>query len=223
MFLEVIATSVDDCLTLNEQAKIIDRIELCVNLKKGGFTPTMELVEDCLKISKIPINIMLRTTKHFTLKDSELDELKGIVKYIKQNFAHLKAFNGFVFGAINNDKKLNIDAMKEMVQLVLPYQLVCHRCFEKVINKDKAIVELEKMGVKEILYSAITVEEISKIKSLPSKKVQFLIGGGVNFTNKVFLLKNNLKRLHIGSCIRHKDKWSEPINGDKIQEFVDLK
>ena len=89
-----------------------NRIELCANLDVGGLTPNLEIISNLLDTIKIPVRIILRPTDSFTLTK---EDFKSIEKSI-DSFTNLD-IEGFVFGYLNADNTIDIEATKKILAL----------------------------------------------------------------------------------------------------------
>ena len=55
----------------------IDRIELCVELGCGGLTPSLAMVEQAMKISSVPIHVLVRPRSgDFIYSELVIEEMK---------------------------------------------------------------------------------------------------------------------------------------------------
>ena len=57
MIIEICATTINSVINANKAGA--DRIELCSNYNVGGLTPSTEFIKESLKVSGIPINILI--------------------------------------------------------------------------------------------------------------------------------------------------------------------
>jgi copper homeostasis protein len=94
--LEVIATSVADAVAAEQGGA--DRLELVVDLSRGGMTPPAALVDEVLGRVRIPIRVMVRETEPHEIVDaSTADRLVAAADGIAS-----RPVSGLVFGAVRH-------------------------------------------------------------------------------------------------------------------------
>ena len=72
MFLELIASTVDDCLAAESGGA--DRIELCAAIATGGLTPSLGTLIEAKKRVRIPVVAMVRARAGgFCYSESDFD------------------------------------------------------------------------------------------------------------------------------------------------------
>ena len=106
------------CTNLEEAKEACDngasRIELCERIDLGGITPSRKLLCDVLSVSTIPINVMIRPRGgNFVYSEDEINQMFEDI----QTFKSLPV-NGFVFGCLTPDNKVDIPAMKKLMAAV---------------------------------------------------------------------------------------------------------
>ena len=162
-----------------------DRVEICSALSVGGLTPSAGLVDICCKYDNIEKFVMLRPRPgHFTYDDFEIGEMKATILAFKD-----KPIDGFVIGVLDEEGRLDIETMKELVYLAFPKKVVLHRAFDYSIDGEEKIEELIKMGVVRILTSGKkpkAVEGVDLIKDLHEKygeRIEIMAGSSVTHEN----------------------------------------
>ena len=58
MIIEICATSIESIL--NAQNAGAHRLELCQNYSIGGLTPSEQFLHEAVKVSSLPINVLIR-------------------------------------------------------------------------------------------------------------------------------------------------------------------
>ena len=165
--------------------KKAERIELCSHLDKGGYTPTNALVKYSLSKPNNNVVIMIRR-KCDNYVTNKID-MKKLINDIKK-YRNTK-INGFVFGLLTKDNKVDVDNMKELMKHVGDKYVVFHMAFDLIKNKKQAIIQLSEIGVKRILTKGGTdiainnIKSLNKLKELARNKIELVVGGKVSDDN----------------------------------------
>lgn len=217
MFLEVIATSVNDCEVL-DQSSNVRRIELCVNLQADGLTPPRQLVNGCLKATSIPIRVMIRyDNDNFMFKKAQWDKIVDDITWLKQT-----GIEGIVIGFINKDKDVDYENLVKIIEIARPLKITFHRAFDQVINKVAAIKKLRDLKIATVLTQGGTkpiLNNLQVLKELQNQCVQICAGGNVNLQNFDKILQY-VDAIHIGRAARIDNDWNKTIDLEKIKQFT---
>ena len=126
-----------------------ERIELCDNLYEGGTTPSYATIKKSIEKLKIPVFVIIRPRGgDFFYNEDEIEIMKEDIRVCKSLGAH-----GVVIGALNNDKTINYDAIKEMVEIAKPMSVTFHKAIDELENPVLEVQKLAKIGVNRILTS----------------------------------------------------------------------
>nr|WP_244614367.1 copper homeostasis protein CutC [Elizabethkingia argenteiflava] len=91
----------------------VDRIELCENYAEGGLTPQAETLRRLKTHVRIPIFVMIRPRGgNFQYTKCEFKEMQTQLLDLKSLGA-----DGFVFGILSSEGKVDIEKNKVLVQL----------------------------------------------------------------------------------------------------------
>jgi|LauGreDrversion4_2_1035121.scaffolds.fasta_scaffold124886_2 copper homeostasis protein len=130
------------------EASGADRLELC-GPGDGGLTPHIDIIRETLEKVNIPTHVMIRPRAgDFNYSDDEFKQMIQSVNEVKATGAA-----GVVFGILKEDKTLDTDRMRVLIEAAHPMRIVCHKAFDETPNGLDAINELIKLGVKEVLTS----------------------------------------------------------------------
>ena len=162
-----------------------DRVELCANISVGGTTPSIEIIQQARKNLTIDFYVMIRPRGgNFVYSELELDQMKSEIETIKK-----LDVNGFVFGILNEDKTINIEQNKALVELAKPFPCTFHRAFDAVSNYELALEEVISCGFSTVLTSGtfsnvMEGKEVLKKLVIQSKnRIEIMPGGGLRSTN----------------------------------------
>lgn len=162
-----------------------DRVELCADMLVGGITPAIEIIQLARENLSIDINVMIRPRGgNFVYSNSEFEQMKSEIEIIKK-----LRVNGFVFGILNEDKSINVDQNKELVELAKPFPCTFHRAFDEVLDYEQALEDVISCGFSTILTSGTfpnVMEGKEVLKQLviqANNRIEIMPGGGLRSTN----------------------------------------
>ncbi|WP_288980004.1 copper homeostasis protein CutC [uncultured Flavobacterium sp.] len=162
-----------------------DRIELCADMSVGGTTPTIETIQQAREYLTIDLYVMIRPRgRNFVYSDSEFEQMKSEIETIKK-----LGVNGFVFGILKEDKTINLEQNKVLVELTKPFPCTFHRAFDAVSNYEKALEDVISCGFSTILTSGTfpnVMEGKEVLKQLviqANNHIEIMPGGGLRSTN----------------------------------------
>lgn len=168
-----------------------DRIELCSALNLGGLTPSYGLMDQARQVEDLEIFIMIRPRSGDFLYD--LDEFETMKRDI--GLAKQMGFDGIVTGILKDDGRIDLDRMKELVDLAHPLKTVLHRAFDDALDVEKDIPDLIEMDVIRILTSGQRPSAlegaayIGKLERLYGDRITIMPGAGINADNLIELYK----------------------------------
>ena len=162
-----------------------DRVELCVNMLKGGTTPDFELARKIRGELSIKMNVMIRPRGgNFVYTDAEFEQMKSEIEQFKDINV-----DGFVFGILNENNSFNLERNKELVTLAKPIPCTFHRAFDVVSNVYESLESLIDCGFQTVLTSGQgenVMEGIEVLQTLVEKangRIVVMPGGGLRSTN----------------------------------------
>ena len=162
-----------------------DRVELCADMLEGGITPAIEIIQIARENLSIDINVMIRPRGgNFVYSNSEFEQMKSEIEIIKK-----LGVNGFVFGILNEDKSINVDQIKELVELAKPFPCTFHRAFDEVLDYEQALEDVISCGFSTILTSGTfpnVMEGKEVLKQLviqANNRIEIMPGGGLRSAN----------------------------------------
>lgn len=162
-----------------------DRVELCANISVGGTTPSIEIIQQAREHLTIDIYVMIRPRGgDFVYSEAEFKQMKSEIENIKQ-----LGVNGFVFGILNEDKTINIEQNKALVELAKPFPCSYHRAFDAVSNYEQALEDVIACGFSTLLtsgtFSNVTEgkEVLKKLVEQAKNRLEIMPGGGLRSTN----------------------------------------
>ncbi len=195
-----------------------DRIELCDRLFEGGTTPAYETFALARKEIKIELFVMIRPRgSDFVYNTNEFEQMKKDISF----FAKAGA-DGFVFGILHQDNKINKLQCLELTSLSAPLPCSLHRAFDKTINANNSLETVIYCGFKTVLtsgFSPSAMDGLDNLKSLvkqANSRISIMPGGGVRSSNLETIKNKTQANYYHSSAI---------IQGDlaDINEVIALK
>ena len=162
-----------------------DRVELCADMLVGGTTPIIETIQQAREHLTIDLYVMIRPRGgNFVYSDIEFQQMKSEIETIKK-----LRVNGFVFGILNEDKSINFEQNKALVELTKPFPCTFHRAFDEVLDYQQALEDVISCGFSTILTSGTfpnVMEGKEVLKQLviqANNRIEIMPGGGLRSTN----------------------------------------
>jgi copper homeostasis protein len=126
-----------------------DRIELCGDLSHGGVTPGADLVRAVRTKVRIPIFVMIRPRAGgFMYSTAKFAEMKCSIVGAKES-----GMDGVVLGILRNDRRVDVEGTRELVELAEPLPVTYHRAFDESADLHQALDDVIQTGAKRILTS----------------------------------------------------------------------
>lgn len=173
--LEVCVDSVESAVAAAKGGA--DRIELCSALSLGGLTPGIELYRKIREMTDIRIHVMIRPREgDFCYSEIEFEIMHQEIRAFRELGAE-----GFVFGILNADGRLDRERMKRLLDAVQGRPVTLHRAFDVCSDMEDALDAAEELGIKTILSSGqaqTAVQGIQVLKELAAKSVVPIMAGG---------------------------------------------
>ena len=189
MIIEVCAESHEHAVKAEKAGA--DRIELCKDLHLDGLTPDYQTAKNTIEKLNIPVFILIRPRKgDFVYSNEEFGLMKRDILKFKEI-----GCKGIVSGILNNDKTIDIERTRELVELSRPLEFTFHRAFDVVKDPFNEIENLVEIGVNRILTSGQKDKAmdglvlLEKLNSISDKRIIIMPGSGIS--------KNNLKSFNL--------------------------
>ena len=144
---ELCAETIDACLAAKEGGA--HRIELCSGLSEGGLTPSHGLVQAAIERSGLPVHVLLRPRGGgFMYTKSEVAVMREDIQHVKQLGAV-----GVVLGLLRTDGSVDVEGVRDLVQLAHPMKVTFHRAFDVTPSLPQALEDVITTGCDRILTS----------------------------------------------------------------------
>lgn len=194
----------------------VDRLELCADFGEGGSTPGAGMLTYLKSRLQIPVFVMIRPRGgDFVYSQDELEVMKHEIRLLKSCGA-----DGFVFGVLEADGKINQKACSFLLEGVGKLPCTFHRAFDASSDLEESLYKIIECGFSRILTSGgkntVTdgLEMVKKLLKIAGENIIVLPGGG---TAPGHLRELNstafLKEVH-SSCKTYRNSESTFVNPD---------
>ena len=198
------------------QEKGADRIELCADMAVGGTTPDLKTVLQAREKLVVDLYVMIRPRGgNFVYTDAEFQQMQADITALKQ-----LTVDGFVFGILKEDKTINVEQNKVLVELAKPFPSTFHRAFDEVENAFEALEDIIACGFKTILTSGQRpnvgegMHRLAELVSKADNRIVIMPGGGLRSTNIEVIQQNTKAVFYHSSAITN---GSETANAIEIR------
>ncbi len=196
MKLEICANSYQSAKNAQEVGAY--RIELCQELSVGGITPSYGLLKQVIDNLEISVFVLIRPRAgNFVYSDAEFDIMKHDIQLCKDLGCH-----GIVSGILNNNKTIDIDRTRELIELSRPLPFTFHRAFDEVANPIESFLQLIDLGVERVLTSGQQttaesgLELLKELNIMSNDRIIILAGSGITSDNALKFKNAGLKEIH---------------------------
>lgn len=167
------------------------RIELCSKLEVGGLTPSIEMVQRCMDLALVPIVVLVRSRGgDFFFDQNEQRETLLQAREIAR-----LGVKGIVSGGLTRHGQIDENFVAELRSVCTSVELVFHRAFDEIMDKECAVDQLVTLGVDRILTSGGVgdasqyLSSLANLRRQTSGRIELLPAGGIRSSNAARLLK----------------------------------
>ncbi|KAK3074387.1 hypothetical protein LTR53_003250 [Teratosphaeriaceae sp. CCFEE 6253] len=161
-----------------------DRIELCDDREAGGTTPPLAWLRHVQRHVRIPVFVMIRPRSgDFNYTTPEFDRMKHEITALKPQA------DGFVFGILHDDWRVNVAWTAELVKLAAPLPCTFHKAFDETPDLLEALEDVLAAGCSAILTSGgahtalAGMETLGQLVRMSRRRITIMPGGGVRSGN----------------------------------------
>jgi copper homeostasis protein len=224
--LEVIATSVDDIMQLNNSGA--DRIELVSALSEGGLTPSIGMVERAVQVSALPIRVMIRPHSHsFRYCKEDLEVMVRDIRAVQD-----LGVNGIVLGVLTEEQRVDTEALSFLLAEAKGLSVTFHRAFDEARDLEEAFDTLLHFPqIDRILTSGgcpTAVEGMNMIACLQRRSegtpIRILAGSGLSEDNLSDFLAaaGGVEEVHFGRAVRLQQRLDGPILPESVRRIKQI-
>lgn len=161
-----------------------DRIELCDSQHAGGTTPAKEWLVHVKAQVTIPVFVMIRPRGgDFNFSDAEFERMKADIDELRPTA------DGFVFGILDDKRKIDIGRSIELVRRAAPLPCTFHKAFDETPDQLQALEDVIATGCHSILSSGGAsgvgggVNVLKVMIQRAQGRIVLMPGGGVRSSN----------------------------------------
>lgn len=162
-----------------------DRIELCADLRRGGLTPSVDVMEQARATVKIPIHAMIRPRAgDFCYSDEEFIAMKESIV-----LAQRMKMDGVVLGLLRDDQSIDIERTNELIQQARPMKVTFHRAFDECKDILAGLEGVICAGADRLLTSGAAPDAVTgqhalrTLVDLAGKRILIMPGAGITAEN----------------------------------------
>lgn len=183
-----------------------NRFELCDNLAVGGTTVSKGVMSETMRYAQdneVPVMAMIRPRGgNFVYNDTELKIMEADLFQAQQ-----LGVDGVVFGALDTDNKLDIEAMEFLIAASGGMQITFHMAFDEIPNNAQldALSWLAEHDIDRVLTHGgsldkpieETLPHLKEIIDWSNGLIKIVPGGGITLDNvDTIAAELNVKELH---------------------------
>lgn len=193
--LEICCYSVEDAVIAQQRGA--DRIEFCAANKEGGLTPSFGALKTVRQAVTLPVHPIVRPRGgDFCYRADEFTAMLEDIHLMRE-----LGFPGVVTGVLNEDGRVDIVRMREIMRAAQGMAVTFHRAFDMCADPRQAVDVLADLGVARILTSGqqpSAEKGLSLIIELNARSGVPIImaGAGVRAQNLGKFLAAGVKELH---------------------------
>ena len=208
---ELCAETIDACLAAKEGGA--HRVELCSGLSEGGLTPSHGLVQAAIERSGLPVHVLLRPRGGgFQYTEPEISVMREDIHHVKQLGAV-----GVVLGLLRADGSVDVETVRDLVQLARPMKVTFHRAFDVTPSLPQALEDAIAAGCDRILTSgghSDVVEGtpcLSQLIVQANHRIVVAVGGGLRLKDAASLARLT-GAAHFHGSLRRRLTTGRPSN-----------
>ena len=202
--LEVIACSVADAVEAEKGGA--HRLEIVRDLKRGGLTPSYELVEEIKRTVELPVRVMLRESEGYVMS-GEQTKIEHLCLAAKR-FAALEV-DGFVLGFLQ-DGEVDIELTRRVLAGAPQMRATFHHAFEDTRDKLIALSAIKQLPqVDRVLSHGGRDDLIARVRRLgqyeraAAPELKIIAGGDVNSEAILKIgCETRIREFHVGRAAR---------------------
>jgi copper homeostasis protein len=219
--LEVIATSLADAVAAEQGGA--DRLELVVDLPRGGMTPPLDLVDAILGRVRIPVRVMVRATEAHEIADAAVaDRLVAAAETMAS-----RPIGGLVFGAVRSGR-VDMELTARISGAAKGHPITFHRAFETVTDQAEGVRELLSLGgIDRILTGGgpggwpARAARLASLAVHAGPRIGILVGGGVSSAMLSDIAAvHGIREVHVGRAARVPESDTAPVDALRVAKLI---
>jgi copper homeostasis protein len=202
ILLEVIVQTLADAREAAEGGA--DRLEIVRNIRDGGLTPPVSLVEAIAGDMSLPLRVMVRENASYAMRDGEL----AVLQRAAADFESLDV-DGIVVG-FSRDHMMALDEVQRVLSAAPRVRATFHRAFDDLTDPLSAIDAVAQAPqIDRILTDGGTGSPATRAVRLrqyvarAAGRVEIMAGGGVDEEAFAWFARDGcVREIHVGRAAR---------------------
>lgn len=181
--IEICVASAQSALNAKKAGAV--RVELCGALESGGVTPSLALINYCVKTLQLRTHVLIRSRAgSFCYTEAEYEVMKQDVQVCKQ-----LGVSAVVIGFLRADRSVDMERTREIVRLAAPMEVTFHRAFDLAVDKEKALEDVIACGCHRLLTSGGEKNAyqglgmLRRLKEQAADRILIMAGAGIASAN----------------------------------------
>lgn len=222
ILLEVIVQTVADARAATEGGA--DRLEVVRDIRDGGLTPDLALVEAIKRATSLPLRVMVRENAGFETSDAEIEVLRAAAWH----FTKL-GVDGLVAGFARLGE-LSLHEFAAVIEAAPGVPVTFHRAFDTLHDPIAAVETLSKISrVDGILTSGgegSAEERCARLRAYISRaasRLSIIAGGGVDLDAfRLFVESGCVGLIHVGRLAREGGNPEGAVSAASVRRLRDI-
>lgn len=219
ILLEVIVQTVADAR--EAAAGGADRLEIVRDIRDGGLTPPLSLVEAIAGETSLPLRVMVRENASYAIGPGELSALQKAAA----DLASL-GIDGLVVG-FSREHALDLDPVRSILQAAPHVRATFHRAFDDLRDPFSAIDALAQVPqIDRILTdggAGTPAERAGRLREYVERaagRVEIMAGGGVDAEALAwFAGEGCVREIHVGRAARDGVSQDAPVSAAQVRRL----
>jgi copper homeostasis protein len=219
--LEVIACSLTDAIEAEQGGA--GRLEIVSELKRGGLTPSFDLVEQIKQRVAIPLRVMVRENDGFgIIGPGEIDRLCAAA----ERFASLQV-DGLVLGFLNNGE-VDVALTQRVLAHAPDTRATFHHAFEATRDKASALSAIKWLPQVDRVLSHggtdrldLRVQRLKQYATLGALELIVVAGGGITEDAiSQISCETSIREFHVGRAARSQFQVNGSVQASLVKALV---
>jgi copper homeostasis protein len=218
--LEVVALDADDARAAVRGGA--DRLELVQDMSAAGLTPELESFERIRAAVDVPLRVMLRSNRGFTISPRGLDDLCVAAAGLQA-----AGMDESVLGFLSDTDEVDSVALEAVLASGRPVRWTFHRAIDFAADPAQAWKAVATLpGVDAVLtagsMAGLNVDGLTARLGWEHGSPPWVVGGGLREEHIAPLRTIGLTRFHVGSRVRHGASWAQPVDDVAVRRWREL-
>ncbi|PKG37581.1 copper homeostasis protein CutC [Psychromonas sp. Urea-02u-13] len=202
-----------------------NRIELCSSLALGGLTPSVGLITQVMKYTKIPVYTMIRPRDgDFLYSSDEIEMMLAEIHAVQK-----LGVQGVVFGLLNEQAQIESDALQTLMNASKGLGVTFHRAIDCCVDAELAIDTILSAGCERVLTSGLMstaelgADYIKAMVEQSSGRLSIMAGAGISANNVAGIVRmSGVQEVHLSGKVSRSSQMKIIENCGYLPEFMKI-